>query len=139
MKFEKAPFWIVEAFEHAFRPTGGELRKMFGYPAGFVNGHMCCGVFGKSIFVRLSDVNKTALLAQEGAGLFDPMGGRPMKDYVVIPPALVDEPGALEAWFANAVEHTRSLPPKEKKAKPVARAARAKKAPAARGKKSTIK
>ena len=95
MKFEKAPAWIVEVFDAAFLPTGGERRKMFGYPAGFVNGLMCCGVFGKSIFVRLNETDREALLKEEGAAYFDPMGtgARPMRNYVVVPPMMVDENG----------------------------------------------
>ena len=28
-------------------------RKMFGFPAAFVNGNLCCGTFNEQIMLRL--------------------------------------------------------------------------------------
>jgi TfoX/Sxy family transcriptional regulator of competence genes len=38
------------------------VRPMFGNLAAFVNGNMCAGVFGESIFLRLSEDDRTELL-----------------------------------------------------------------------------
>lgn len=129
MKFEKAPPYILETFDAALASTPGERRNMFSYPAGFAEGHMFCGVFGRQIFVRLSEDDRATLLEREGAHLFDPMGGRPMREYVVAPDDLVEDADALQAWFAKACQYAQSLPPKEAgkakakaKRKPVAKA-----------------
>jgi hypothetical protein len=36
-----------------------------------------------------------------------------MKDYVVMPKDVVDDPTRLDAWLAEAFEHTATLPPKK--------------------------
>jgi TfoX/Sxy family transcriptional regulator of competence genes len=68
------------------------IRPMFGNLSAFVNGNMFAGVYGDSLFVRLSDDDRADLLGKKGAKLFEPMKGRPMKDYVCLP--------QVQAWKA---------------------------------------
>jgi len=121
MKFEKAPPYIVETFEAALASTMGERRNMFSYPAGFANGHMFCGVFARQIFVRLAEDDRVLLLKRAGAHLFDPMGGRPMREYVVAPDDLLEDAAELRDWFAKAFAFAQSLPPKDAKPKKAAK------------------
>lgn len=114
MKFDKAPPWLVSAFDGWLGGTVGVRRVMFGYPAGFLHGNMFCGVFGKSLFVRLGEADREALLREEGASTLDPMGGRPMREYVVVPPDLLDDDAAMRGWMARAVAYAQTLPPKAK-------------------------
>jgi hypothetical protein len=53
----------------------------------------------------------------EGAATFEPMAGRPMKEYVTVPASLLAAPEALEPWVAAALVHGASLPPKAAKTK----------------------
>ena len=55
------------------------------------------------------------LLAQPGAHLFEPMEGRPMKEYVVFPDEMLADRDALRGWMARGLAYAASLPPKEKK------------------------
>jgi TfoX/Sxy family transcriptional regulator of competence genes len=112
MKFEKAPPSLVALFDALLPMTMGERRQMFGYPAGFLNGNMFCGVFGKDIVVRLDETDRTALLKREGASTFDPMGGRPMKEYVIVPSDMLDDEAAVIRWLKKAEAYAESLPPK---------------------------
>lgn len=97
-------------------PGGGsaERRQMFGYPAAFVNGRMATGLHQEDLIVRLPEARRRALLKQPGARTFEPMPGRPMKEYVIVPPAIVDDAAQLRAWMREAIAHTASLPPKAK-------------------------
>jgi hypothetical protein len=88
---------------------------MFGYPAIFVQGNMCAGLFGEGMFARLSPADRAALPG--GGAPFEPMPGRPMKDYTLIPDDVLADEEALAATLAKAVSFTASLPPKEKKGK----------------------
>jgi TfoX/Sxy family transcriptional regulator of competence genes len=92
-----------------------ERRKMFGYPAVFVGGNMCAGLFGDGMFARLSPTDRAALPG--GGAAFEPMPGRPMKDYALIPDDVLADEEALATVLAKAVAFTASLPLKEKKAK----------------------
>ncbi len=64
------------------------LRPMLGSISAFVNGNMFAGLFGNDLFVRLSEESREELLEKEGASVLEPMKGRPMKEYVVIPESL---------------------------------------------------
>lgn len=98
------------------------VRPMFGQLAGFVNGNMFSGIYGDAIFVRLGDADREALLREPGAEVFAPMAGRPMKEYVVLPEAWLEEPARVEQWLARALEATAVLPAKEPKARKVVKA-----------------
>jgi TfoX/Sxy family transcriptional regulator of competence genes len=114
----KAPQSLKALFE-ACAPVGPGVqpRKMFGYPAVFVNGNMFAGVFQDGIFARLSPADRSALEAEHGPSPFEPMPGRPMKDYVLLPEAVLEDEAATQALLAKALAHASGLPPKEKKSK----------------------
>jgi TfoX/Sxy family transcriptional regulator of competence genes len=95
-----------------------ERRKMFGYPAAFVNGNMFAGLFQDQMFVRLSPADRTALEAAHGPLPFEPMPGRPMKDYARAPDEVIADEAATAALLARALAWSKALPAKVKKAKP---------------------
>lgn len=117
MKFEKSPPWLVQLFDQALSGTPGERRQMFGCPVAFLGGQMFGGLFGSSMFLRLGDSDRAALLAVEGARVFDPMGGRPMREYVVLPRSVLDDAAQLRSWLSRATAYASSLPPKLPKKK----------------------
>lgn len=88
-------------------------RKMFGYPASFVNGNMFMGLFQDEMILRLSEESRAELL-KIGAKLFEPMPGRPMKEYVSIPKSIMGDRKKLDIWIARALEYGTSLKPKSK-------------------------
>jgi len=88
---------------------------MFGYPALFLNGNMFAGTFRDQVVVRLGEKDRAALLKEKGAVPFAPMPGRAMKEYVVVPAALVSRPAALRAWLERALTYADTLPAKKKK------------------------
>ena len=114
-KFPKAPPQLVRRFDAALARTPGERRVMFGYPAGFVNGNMFCGVFGAEVFVRLAPPERDELLAERGAHPLEVIPGRPSKHSVVLPAAVAGDDGALLRWLARAFDAGGALPPKVKK------------------------
>jgi len=114
MKIPKPPAALVEVFDAVLAETPGERRLMFGCPCGFLGGNMFCGLFGSTMFVRLGDQDRAALLKLEGAGVFDPMGGRPMKEYVVLPPEMVEDEREAMRWARRAADHAATLPKKAK-------------------------
>jgi TfoX/Sxy family transcriptional regulator of competence genes len=97
---------------------GAELRRMFGCPCLFLEGNMFAGIHQEDLMVRLSADDRAALLAVPGARQFEPMPGRPMREYVCVPQAMLTEQAALEEWVARALEYAHTLPPKVKKPRP---------------------
>jgi TfoX/Sxy family transcriptional regulator of competence genes len=117
MRFEKSPPSLVALFESQIAGTGADRRQMFGCPCAFVSGQMCAGLFADQLFLRLGEAERAALLAVAGARPFEPMPGRPMREYVAVPPSLLADAASLRSWIGKAVAYARSLPPKGKRAR----------------------
>jgi TfoX/Sxy family transcriptional regulator of competence genes len=88
-------------------------RPMFGNLSGFVNGNMFCGLFGEDLFVRVSDEDQ-ARVRKQGGRAFEPMPGRAMTGYVVVPAGWQKKPDATRAWIVTALSWSRALPAKDK-------------------------
>jgi TfoX/Sxy family transcriptional regulator of competence genes len=131
MQFKRPSPALVELFQKLLPATGGAGRTMFGCPCGFLGGNMFMGLFADQLFLRLAEPDRAKLLAEEGAEPFDPMGGRPMREYVVVPPAWLegDADDELRGWIAKSVRYAKTLPPKASKAAGKKKAAKAKSRP----------
>jgi hypothetical protein len=86
-------------------------KKMFGGLAFLVGGHMCCGVLGDDLMVRVGPDAYEKALAQPHARKMD-FTGKPMKGFVYVGPAGFREEGALRAWIDRGLSFVTSLPPK---------------------------
>jgi TfoX/Sxy family transcriptional regulator of competence genes len=116
MRFEKSPPWLVALFDEVAASLPGERRKMFGYPCLFLGGNLYCGLFQATMMLRLGEQDREALLALPGAAPFDPMGGRPMREYAVLPRDLLDDDRALRDWLRRSAAYASSLPTRKPKA-----------------------
>lgn len=58
---------------------------MFGMPCLKQNGKAFAGYYKGAMVFKLSGAAHTRALALAGAALFEPMSGRPMKEWVVVP------------------------------------------------------
>jgi TfoX/Sxy family transcriptional regulator of competence genes len=113
MHWEKSPPELTARFEAVIdRLPDLTRRKMFGETAGFVNGNMVTGLHSGRWFVRLTGDDKAEALALPGGGPFEPMPGRPMGDYVVLPPPVLADEDALMGWLERAIAVGKSLKPK---------------------------
>lgn len=116
MEFEKASEDMVKMFgELAPSQPDVERKKMFGYPTCFINGNMFIGLHGNKFIIRLNAADRESLLKQKGTEVFAPMPGRPMREYVVVPRAMLAERSIIAGWINKSADYARSLPPKEKK------------------------
>ena len=116
-EFERAPKEVVGLFHNSVEDLPNiELRKMFGYPCAFVNGGMLIGVFADRIMLRLSDQDRAEFLKLPGAKPFKPFPGRPMREYVELPPEIMHSPAELKQWQKRGLEYVETLPPKVDKA-----------------------
>jgi TfoX/Sxy family transcriptional regulator of competence genes len=113
--WRKAPNDLVERFAAGVAGIDGlETRTMFGYPAGFIGGNMVTGLHQESWIVRLpEEVRRERLDA--GWSTFEPMAGRPMREYLALPPDVVEDPDAARGWVERAAAYVRTLPPKAPK------------------------
>jgi len=128
MQWHKSPDSLVKIFDHSLPIVDGvERRPQFGYPCAFLNGHLFCGLHGDGIIVLLPEAHRDALVSQ-GASLFEPVPGQPMKEYVVVPTEIVADRRKLRELLGDALAHVSSLAPHKpssakKKAPPKRKAA----------------
>jgi len=106
----------LEAFD-ALLPEHPEVTRkpMFGNVAGFAAGQMFLCLFGDRIAVRLDEAARQELLTEDGAEPFMAGPGRPMKEYVVLPPAWRGDPARSAEWVQRSLSYALSLPPKPAK------------------------
>jgi TfoX/Sxy family transcriptional regulator of competence genes len=110
------PATLVRTFDAGVRTLHGvEHRKMFGYPAVFVNGNMFVGLVRDKMVLRLGAAEIEKFLALPGAEPFIAMGGRRMKQWAVVPATMLESQRALRQWLTRALAHARALPPKPPK------------------------
>jgi hypothetical protein len=88
------------------------VKPMFGCQCAWIGGNMLTGLFAEDWWVRVAEPDRDALLALPGAHPFEPMPGRAMGRYVVLPADVAAIDASLDAWLAKAIEFTRMLPPK---------------------------
>ena len=118
MKWQKPSQQLIDTF-NCIVPEGTsiEKRKMFGYPCSFVNNNMFMGLYQEGLFLRLSEQDRERFLQLEKAQRFEPMPGRIMKEYVVVPSWMIKETTLLQDWVKRSLEYVSGLPPKVKKKK----------------------
>ena len=80
----QAEYEAVVSEMMATSPTSS--GKMFGMPClKNSNGKAYAGFFEDSMVFKLGGASHTEALALTGTRLFDPAGGRPMREWVVVP------------------------------------------------------
>jgi TfoX/Sxy family transcriptional regulator of competence genes len=114
--WKKASPEMSELLANALGPFPAEKRKMFGFPAYFANGNMFTGIFEDVIILRLADADRDQLRATyDEATPFEPMEGRPMREYLVLPESLYADREAHDHWLQRSFSWASGLPPRAKK------------------------
>ena len=116
MKWIKAPEALKAQIETLMQGIECEKKPMFGYPAYFINKNMFAGLFQDKLFLRLSPEQVVSIRKSlPSLSNLEPMPGRPMKDYYVIPEKLYTEARKMPEIAMRAAEYCRSLPAKVQK------------------------
>ena len=118
MQMPKSPPALIERFDAVVADFPEATRRLtFGYPCLYVGGNMVTGLFGDSWHVRVGKDDTDELLQLPGARPFEPMPGRPMTGFTLLPTSIVDDDEAIRQWVRRAIAYGTTLPPKLPKAK----------------------
>ena len=79
-----------------------------------VNGHMCCGIVGNDLVVRVGADAYERALSHLHARPMD-FTGRQMKGFVYVGPPGSRTPASLRKWIKLGLDFVASLPPKRKR------------------------
>ena len=93
------------------RRRGIAERKMFGGLCFTANGHMCCGITGQDLMVRIGPEKHAEALLQPHVREMD-FTGRPLKGYIYVDPAGYQSDDSLKNWIKAGLQFVSSLPPK---------------------------
>jgi TfoX/Sxy family transcriptional regulator of competence genes len=118
MAWKKASPELIERFDAALpKHQDASPRKMFGYPACFVNGNFFVGLHEENVVLRLPGALKAKFPELAGAHHFDPRNtGKGMKDWWVVPQVIARDATRLAQFFEAAFAEVRQLPPKAPRA-----------------------
>jgi TfoX/Sxy family transcriptional regulator of competence genes len=118
MAWTKSPQSLIDLFEKSV-PSGANisLRKMFGYPAAFAGGNLFIGLHQDDFIIRLSEKDRGQLSAEFGERVFEPVRGRPMREYVRSPPELLSDARKRASWIRRSLQYAEAIPPKAKSPK----------------------
>src|SRR5688572_9910914 len=116
MAWTKSPKGLVDLFAVSLPDGPGlERRQMFGYPCAFVNGNMFAGLFQEIAMARLPPGLREDLDAEFGVRHFEPMPGRRMRAYTVLPEEVVEDEERYAEVLRAAYAFAAALPPKIKR------------------------
>lgn len=110
---------LVERIDALLGSRPVRRKKMFGTSSWFLesNDQMFASAWGDGLVVRVGESETARMVAAGDASLFDPMGGRPTKEYVLLDADAIAEDAGLLAWLDRGASFTASLAPKAKKKK----------------------
>ena len=103
---------LAERLRTLFQNQAGVAeKKMFGGLTFMVRGHMCCGVTGEDLMVRVrSDQFDDAVLLPHARPM--DFTGRPMKGFVFVDSTGVESDEQLTEWVDRGLEFVSTLPPR---------------------------
>jgi TfoX/Sxy family transcriptional regulator of competence genes len=118
MKWKKVSVEFSALLEESLQDFDCQKRMMFGCPAYFVNNNMFTGVHQDNIILRLSEDSRTEIRSKYDEAIpFEPMKGRVMKEYVVLPEVLYSDAEDLNHWLNKSYEYVLTLPTTLRKTK----------------------
>lgn len=87
-------------------------KKMFGGLCFMVAGHMCCGVSGDKLMIRVGAESYARYLAKDHVSEMT-FTGKPLKGFLYVAPEGLSQDRDLAAWLDICLSLVASLPPKE--------------------------
>lgn len=90
-----------------------ECKHFFSGAAAYAQGRICITLTTVGLALKLPEDGR-AELTKEGATPLRYFANGPIKkDYVVVPPAFVDDPERLAIWARKSIDYVLTLPPPE--------------------------
>ena len=87
-------------------------KKMFGGLAFMSRGYMFVGILGTVLMARVGPEAYPAALSRPHVREMD-FTGKPMKGYVFVDPAGLEDDAALADWVQACLQFVQTLPPKK--------------------------
>jgi len=123
MAWTKSPQALIDLFDKSVPASAAvSRRQMFGYPAAFANGNLFIGLHQNDFIMRLSEEDRTRFSARYGERMFEPMKGRPMREYVRLPEELLTDARRRAPWIKRSLQYAEAIRSKPRSRKSPRRA-----------------
>ncbi|MEX0761628.1 MAG: TfoX/Sxy family protein [Dehalococcoidia bacterium] len=118
-KFPKPDERQSERVDALVAAHGASRKQMFGTHSWFLdaNSQMFLCLWGDEVVARVGQGEAARLVSSGETQQFEPMAGRPMREYVHVPVEEAADDESLAAWISSAAEYAAGLPPKKSKKK----------------------
>ncbi|MDA1280947.1 MAG: TfoX/Sxy family protein [Chloroflexi bacterium] len=105
---------LIERVDGLLASAPVRRKNMFGSAAWFLetNDLMFAGAWGEGIMVRVGEQVAQYLIGSGEGEPFDPMGGKPMREYVFLNGERIADDEILLGWLEQASDFPEPLPPK---------------------------
>jgi hypothetical protein len=115
-KMDKSPPELVARFDELAALVAGdsERKPMFGYPSCQARGYMFMSLFRDHLVLRLGGDDLAAFTERYGDHPFEPMAGRRMTGFVLVPSELTGSDD-VEDWVHRARAGVDLMPAKKPK------------------------
>jgi TfoX/Sxy family transcriptional regulator of competence genes len=110
----------LRALFNTLKPRDADERDMGGSPAAAVGGNVFMRVRRDQFVLRLGAADRSELLQEAGAAAFEPIPGRPMKEYVVAPAAMLEDTEEIRGWVIRSYRYAKALAPQAQSGVPQA-------------------
>ena len=91
-------------------------QRMFGGLSFLVDDHMCCGLHGEDLVVRVGPDAYEEALHRPHARKMD-FTHRPLRGFVYVAPMGWETDEGLREWVGRGLAYVKTLPPKKKRRK----------------------
>jgi hypothetical protein len=97
-----------QAFERVMEEMpNAERKERYGYLALFRRGSLTAGLHSAGLYVRLSEADRKQLI-DLGGMVFEPLPGKKMHEYVIVPADFATDLKSLRAWIDRAMAFTET-------------------------------
>jgi len=109
----------LEAAAHPLDPPPDlSFRAMFGGLMVYAAGRPLAILADVGLALKIAPAEQGDLLAEEGAKHLQYESGAPIsKQYVIVPPAFVNDPERLRPWLTRSLAYVQTLPPPKKRSR----------------------
>ena len=115
-KWKKPSLELIELFFQVMEGISGiEKRQMFGCSCYFFDGKLFTGLHEETWILRLNEQDRIEMFTKHDTTSFEPMKGRIMKEYILLPKEVLKTPEALVSWIQRSLAYVGSLPEKKLK------------------------
>ena len=91
------------------------FRAMFGGYMIYTSGKPFASLSEPGLSLKLSESDRATLLQEPGAEMLRHEGEAPSKQYVVVPPHIIENPEQLAQWLERSTAFVANLPAKQRK------------------------